>query len=140
MRKGAGLIELLVAIFISAVLLLAGATSFHRMEPRYRLQAAVWAVVSQMNHARFLAILDDTPVRVRFSPGSCTLEEWDEDLSVWKQSSLTEVEGTVLSANNEPVFHPEGTVSNLATIGVTNSQGGFKITLAITGRVKVAKA
>jgi len=41
-----------------------------------------------------------------------------------------------LKANNTPVFYPEGTVSNLATILVSNDRGGYRITLAMTGRVK----
>jgi hypothetical protein len=31
-----------------------------------------------------------------------------------------------------------GTVANLATIKITNGWGGYKITLAISGRIKAA--
>ena len=139
MKKGTSLIVTLIIVFILAVLLQIGAVSFHRMEPRYRLQAAVWEILSQLNHARFQAILDGTPVRVRFSPGYYALEEWDEEQNAWKRSAVTMVQGITLAANNAPVFHPEGTVSNLATITVSNARGGFKITLAITGRAKATR-
>ena len=139
MKKGTSLIETVVIIFILAVLLQVGAVSFHRMEPRYRLQAAVWEILSQLNHARFQAILDGTPVRIRFSPGYYALEEWDQEQNTWGRAAVSIVQGIMLSANNAPVFHPEGTVSNLATITVSNAQGVFKITLAITGRAKATR-
>lgn len=136
MKKGMSLVETLAVLFVLAILLQAGASSFHLMEPRYRLQAGVWEILSQLNHARFQAILDGTPVRIRFSPGSYAIEEWDQEQKAWGSAVVSIVQGITLRANNAPVFHPEGTVSNLATITVFNARGGFKITLAITGRAK----
>lgn len=46
------------------------------------------------------------------------------------------LEGVNVEANNSPLFHPEGTVSNLASIYVFNSWGKYRITIAITGRIK----
>ncbi len=139
MRKGAGLIEIMIVLFLAAMLLHIGTVSFHKVEPLYRLQAAVWEVVSQMNHARFRAILNGAPVRVIFSSGHYSFEEWDEELEVWRTGEVAMVRGIRLTANNSPTFHPEGTVSNLATIGLSNSRGAYKITLAITGRIKVTR-
>jgi hypothetical protein len=43
----------------------------------------------------------------------------------------------ILSSTNNPIFHPRGTASNLATVTLSNSAGEKKITIAITGRVKM---
>jgi hypothetical protein len=49
------------------------------------------------------------------------------------------LEGVNIQANNSPVFHPQGTVSNLASIMISNTWGSYKITLAISGRIRIAK-
>ncbi len=56
-----------------------------------------------------------------------------------RKESAGAVEGVWIQANNTPTFHPAGTVSNFATILVSNSWGTNKITLAITGRIKVTE-
>ncbi len=43
----------------------------------------------------------------------------------------------IMTASNNPSFLPRGTASNLASITLTNSAGSRKITVSITGRVKV---
>jgi Tfp pilus assembly protein FimT len=136
MNKGLSLLETMIMIFILAVLLQVGATSFHRLEPKYRLQAAAWEIVSRLNHARFRAIQDGAPVRVKFGESRYRLEEWDEEANIWRLVDGSALAGVTLKANNTPVFYPEGTVSNLATILVSNDRGGYRITLAMTGRVK----
>ena len=139
MRKGTSLIEALILVLILAVLLQIGAVSFQKMEPGYRLQAGVWEVLSKMNQARFKAMLDGEPVRIRFSRGACALDEWDENAEEWRPGEVSVVEGILLGANNTPIFQPEGTVSNLASITVSNARGAYKISLAITGRTKVTR-
>jgi Tfp pilus assembly protein FimT len=139
MKKGVSLIEALILVMILAVLLHLGAVTFQRMEPLYRLQAGVWEVLSGLNQARFKAMLEDTPVRVRFSSGALTLDEWDETREAWHAGEAFLAQGIVLGANNSPIFQPEGTVSNMASITVSNARGAYKISLAITGRAKVTK-
>jgi len=136
MTRGLSLVETLVALFLLSVLLHLGANSFYRLEPKYRLQVAVWEIVSRLNHARFRAVLDGTPVRVRFGERRYRLEQWDEGTEAWRIIDGSALTGVTVKANNAPVFHPEGTVSNLTTIQVVNVRGGYRITLAITGRVK----
>ena len=137
MSRGQSLIETLIMISILAVLLYIGAASFHGLEPKFRLQAAAWEIVSRLNQARFRAIRDGAPVRVKFADRRYRLEAWDEETAAWKLVDGSALAGVALKANNAPVFYPEGTVSNLATILVSNSGGGYRITLAMTGRVKV---
>jgi hypothetical protein len=76
---------------------------------------------------------------MRFSGSTYCLEQQNIQDGPWLRLSGRRLEGVVLRANNMPIFHPQGTVSNLATIWVENGWGRYKITLAITGRIKVAK-
>jgi len=39
-------------------------------------------------------------------------------------------------SNNSPIFLPNGTAANMATITLTNPAGSRNVTVAITGRVK----
>jgi Tfp pilus assembly protein FimT len=131
------LIEVLIVLAVISMTLLLGAVSFHGLEPKYRLRSAAWEVMSRLNQARFRAILNGAPVRLKFAPTRYSLEEWDEVLKSWLVKDRALLQGVTLAANNSPVFYPEGTVSNLATILISNSRGTYKITLAITGRIKV---
>ena len=45
--------------------------------------------------------------------------------------------GVTVVSNNNPIFHPRGTASSLATVKISNSAGEKAITVSITGRVKV---
>jgi len=139
MNKGMTMIETLVVLVIMSMTILAGAMSFHGLEPKYRLRTATWEVLSRINQARFRAILDGAPVRLKFVLNRYDLEEWDEELKSWLVKDRSFLQGVSLVSNNNPVFYPEGTVSNLATILVSNTRGSYKITLAITGRVKVTQ-
>lgn len=139
MNKGMSLIETLVVLAIISMTFLAGATSFRGLEPKYRLRTAAWEVMARLNQARFRAILDGAPVRLKFVLNRYDLEEWDEGLKSWLVKDRALLQGVSLSANNNPVFYPEGTVSNLATILISNSRGTYKITVAITGRVKLTQ-
>lgn len=144
-RAGFTLIETAVAFLVLAALVYLGASSFLHLLPKYRLQGAVWEVTARLNEARLTALLEGTAVRWRVLPpegseGGYVLEKHDPADGSWKRLFIRRPPGVSLRANNAPIFHPRGTVSNLATIVVENSRGAFRITLAITGRVKVVKA
>jgi len=111
MNKGTSMIEILVVLVIMSMILLAGATSFHSLEPKYRLRTATWEVMSRLNQARFRAILDGAPVRLKFVLNRYDLEEWDEALKIWSLKDRSLLQGVSLVSNNNPVFYPEGTVS-----------------------------
>ena len=92
-----------------------------------------------MNYARYKAIFDSKKVRIKFYASSYSIESFDEAQEKWTQEEKDFIEGVIIQANNSPIFHPGGTVSNLASIYVSNSWGKYKITIAITGRIKIAK-
>jgi len=92
-----------------------------------------------MNYARYKAIFDGTKVKITFNPNSYFIEKFDEAQNEWRRDQINFLDGVILQANNSPIFHPVGTVSNLASIYISNSWGKYKITLAISGRIKVTQ-
>jgi Tfp pilus assembly protein FimT len=139
-RKGFTLFETVLAMALAAFFAYAGTVSFSRFVPKFRLQRAVWEIESSLNQARFKAAWKGASIRVRFEESSrYALEVYDENAAAWRLDRAAALEGVAVTANNAPVFHPQGTVSNLATITVSNSSGSYKITIAISGRIKAVK-
>jgi prepilin-type N-terminal cleavage/methylation domain-containing protein len=137
--KGFTLIEVLVYLSILAVLFGLASSSFLQSSDKHRLQKAVWEIHAKLNYARFKAIFDGTKFRVLFNPNGYTVEKYNQDSGEWKVDAGNILEGVFIQANNIPIFHPQGTVSNLASILISNTWGCYKISLAISGRIKIAK-
>jgi prepilin-type N-terminal cleavage/methylation domain-containing protein len=137
MRKGFSLIETLVVLAAAAVLVYGASSALIGLAPKYRFKKAVWEVQTRLNYARYKAIFGGEPVRVRFLPAGYAVDQYDETKGEWRIDSSGAFEGVAVEANNSPTFHPLGTVSNLATITVSNSWGKCRITLAISGRIRV---
>lgn len=137
--RGFTLLEVLVFFSIMTILLGLASISFLNSSDKYRLQKAVWEIHSKLNYARFKAIFDGTKSRVSFNPAGYTIEKYNQDTGEWKVEIGIILEGVFIQANNNPVFHPQGTVSNLVSITVSNTWGSYKITLAISGRIRIIK-
>lgn len=131
--------EGLIATFIVAIILGIASTSFLNLAPKYRLKSAVREINSRLNYARYKSIFEGVKVRIKFDQHSYAIETYDEEKNEWKRERKYFLNGVILQANNSPTFHPVGTVSNLASIYITNSWGKYKLTLAISGRIKVAQ-
>ena len=78
-------------------------------------------------------------IKVKFDSTSYRLQKYDTKQQEWVTDEWGFLEGVNLKANNSPIFHPRGTVSNLASIYISNAKGKYKITLAISGRIKIAQ-
>lgn len=139
MKRGFSLIEVIVSLSVLALLVYLASTSFMSISPKYRLQKAIWEIHARLNFARYKALFNGVKVRIKFRSSSYTMEIYDEDHKVWKIKEKHFLEGVRIEANNSPTFHPNGTVSNLASIYISNSWGKYKITIAISGRVKTVK-
>jgi prepilin-type N-terminal cleavage/methylation domain-containing protein len=137
MKKGFTLLEALVALAVIAVLIYGTSSAFVNLAPKYRLRKATWEIQTRLNYARYRAIREGQPVRVQFQAAGYTIERYDDVLKAWQPETVGAIEGVQIQANNSPIFYPAGTVSNLATIVISNVWGKCRITLAITGRIKV---
>lgn len=138
-KSGFSLTETIVSLSIIVLIAAAVSASFLNSAPKYRLQSAVREVHSRLNYARFKAIFEEEKIRVKFYTTGYALEKFDEDRKEWKQERKFPLQGVSLQANNNPIFHPGGTVSNLASITLSNSWGAYRITLAISGRIKTVR-
>jgi prepilin-type N-terminal cleavage/methylation domain-containing protein len=137
MNRGFSLLEAVISLAIFSLLLYAAAGVFLGRSPEYRLKKAAWEVQTRLNYARHKAVFEGRPVRVRFWPTGYAIEKFDGSLNHWLSEAGGSCEGVTIEANNTPTFHPAGTVSNLATITVSNAAGKCRITLAISGRIRV---
>jgi len=136
---GFSLMETVIALLVVALIVVVASTSFLSYAPKYRLLSAVRKVHSRLNYARYKAIFEGKKVRLKFESNGYTVEKYDEDRKEWKRETRSILEGVTIQANNNPVFHPQGTVSNLASIIISNSWGKYRVTLAISGRIKVTQ-
>jgi Tfp pilus assembly protein FimT len=137
--RGFTLFEAVVSIALLASIVYMGSTAILKMAPRYSLEKAVWEIRSVLNAARYRALFEGASYRVRFSKSAYSIERYDESKKAWTLAGRSPLEKVAIESNNAPVFTPEGTVSGLATIIVANAWGSYKITLAITGRIKSAR-
>jgi prepilin-type N-terminal cleavage/methylation domain-containing protein len=133
------LIETLLVLALSALLAAGGLAAIGRLAPRFQLRSGTWLVTSGLNQARIQAILTGEARRVRFAAPGLYHERYDESAGEWVLVRTVVLPGVLIRANNAPIFHPQGTVSDLATITVSNGQGGYRITVAITGRIRTVR-
>jgi prepilin-type N-terminal cleavage/methylation domain-containing protein len=137
--KGFTLFEALISMAILSVFVFIGSTSLSNLAPKYSLERAVWEVRSTLNALRFRALYEGRSYRVRLASAACSVEAYDETEKRWVLSARTIFDRVRIESNNIPVFTPQGTVTGLATITISNEWGGYKLTLAITGRIKTAR-
>jgi prepilin-type N-terminal cleavage/methylation domain-containing protein len=143
--RGYSLMELLIAMSIVIIAASLSRTWVTSQFPKWRLNGATRQVVSDLRGARMQAatqgnrhrviflddhhysILDDENNNGKPDPG---------ELLVMRgiQSDFADV---TLTSTNNPIFHSRGTASNLGTVTLKNSFGAKKISIGITGRVKV---
>ena len=138
-RRGFTLIETALALALGALLICGSAVAVHRLLPKLQLQAGIWQVTAGLNQARFQAILSGGSCRVRFAAPGFVQERYDETAGAWRPARSVPLPGVVVQANNAPIFHPQGTVSDMATIVVSNARGSYRITVAITGRIRTVR-
>jgi prepilin-type N-terminal cleavage/methylation domain-containing protein len=137
--RGYSLIETVTVLLILGVLAAAAAVPFVRPSEKAALERGVWEVQARLNYARFKSVYRGRPMKVTFRGGSCLVDHFDETADEWVREEEHPLPGVTVRANNAPIFHPTGTVSNLATITVSNARGTYRITLAISGRVRATR-
>ena len=136
---GFSLIEVVISIAIVGFIIALLSYSFTDQASTYHLKKATWEIYSRLNYARYKAIYRGVKYKVSFDSNSYVLEKFDAHNSEWKTEQRSFLDGVEVVASNSPIFHPRGTVSNLSSIIVQNSRGRFRISIAISGRIKVAE-
>ena len=137
--RGFTLIETVVSLVLLGALVGLASVSLLGVAPKYRLQKGVWEILSALNAARSMAVYEGVECRVRIEAEGYAIEKRRFPQNDWVMDARRTLEGVACSANNIPLFTPEGTVSGLATIIIANAAGSYKLTIAITGRIKTAR-
>ncbi len=136
MRSGYSLLEMIVTLALVSLLAFGAAGVFPGRSSGHRLKKAAWEIQTRLNYARYKAVFECRPVRIRFWSTGYAIEKFDIAVNRWLHEAGGSCEGVAIEANNTPTFHPAGTVSNLATIMLSNVAGRCRITLAISGRIR----
>jgi prepilin-type N-terminal cleavage/methylation domain-containing protein len=139
MAKGFTLLETSIALAIMAILIYVAGMSLQNLVPKYKLEKSVREAGTTLHAARAKALYKGRSHRVKFGSGATAVESYDPDRKAWILEERHTAEGVTIEANNSPVFGPDGAVSGLATVLISNRWGSYKITLAITGRIKTTK-
>jgi prepilin-type N-terminal cleavage/methylation domain-containing protein len=138
-RRGYSLLELMISLALMGVILSMVSISLLHQSPKYRLKSAIWQIHSHLNYARYKSIFKGMKYRVQFDLNGYCIEKFDETHGEWVGEQKNLYQGVFIEATNNPIFHPRGTVSNLASITVANSWGRYKISIAISGRIKITQ-
>jgi prepilin-type N-terminal cleavage/methylation domain-containing protein len=137
MDRGFSLLETVIGLALLSLVILGASNAFLGRSSKHLLTKAAAEVQTRLNYARHKAVFEGHPFRVRFQPNGYTVEEFDAALNSWRPEASGRCDGVAIEANNAPTFHPVGTVSNLATVRIANAAGSCRITLAISGRIRI---
>jgi type IV fimbrial biogenesis protein FimT len=145
-NAGLTVIELMLAISILGILASIAVPNVLGEMPKFRLSGAAQQLVGDLMSARMLAVKYNRKVKI-FFVGDYRYkicQDVDKDESVDDCEGEFRIiniqdnyKGITISSNNNPIFHPRGNASNLATITLTNSSGAKEIKIAITGRIQI---
>lgn len=135
-RKGLTVFELLVALGLFSVVVLAGAPSLRSLFARLEMHTALRAVSAGLSAARYQAIADNQPVRVEVVPGRLLLCR--DEGSGWRPVRSFALSGKIaIRANSLPVFSPLGNVAPLCTITLETRQRTCRVVVSMYGRLKI---
>ena len=144
-QKGYTLTELLITLSIIGIIATLSGTWLLEQIPTLRMRGAVRQVRSDCLAARMAAVNQGNKFRIIFRD-SYRYDILDDDNNNGKHDPGEEMQSrdlridysdVTLRSTNNPIFHPRGTASNLATITLMNSVESKTLTVGITGRVKV---
>ncbi len=143
--SGYTLTEFVIVLGVLAVVLGLSGIWLSLQLPQYRLNGVVRQIRADLLGSRAQAVRQGNEVRI-FFVDSQHYDILDDDNNngqtdpgetIESRSIQEDFGGVAIQSNNNPIFHPRGTASSLATIRVSNTVGEKAITISITGRVKV---
>ena len=143
--QGFSLIELVIVMGILVILGSLSQTWLSSQLPKWRLNGAARQLASDLTAAKMKAVTQGRKHRVSFldSHRYTVLEDQNNngrpDLGepLVERDIQNDYGDVTLTSTNNPIFHPRGTASNLATVTLSNSAGSKTVTVGITGRIKV---
>lgn len=135
--RGFNLIEILIVIFILGCLFGFVWPEITKANWRFDLEKAVWQVHATMNYLKYRALKDGFSYRLKIDFNGYAVEKYNPDDEAWLQVEKSILSGVTLEATNSPTFSPAGTISNMATITISNQAGSYRLSIAITGRIKI---
>ena len=136
--RGFTVTELLVATYLLSLFLLLGVPGFKSFLARTRIRSNVQLVYSALNNARYQAIKRNVRVKVDLQDQTIFLKV--KEGKYWHPFRyITLHEGIRISSNGSPVFHPTGRASPLCSFLLDYKHLRYKVSLAITGRLKVTQ-
>jgi type II secretory pathway pseudopilin PulG len=134
-RNGFNLIETTVSLSLISFLMLFSIPSFKSLISKLNFKSAQSQVINSLYLCRYKSAFTGDSYRWKALGDSIVIER--ESVGKWILEKRIKLDYGNLSANNTPVFHPEGLVTNMATIYLRSKNLSSKITVAITGRIKV---
>jgi Tfp pilus assembly protein FimT len=139
------LTEILITLAIIGTLVGLGLPTYTSQMPKYRHNAAARQLLADLRLARKLAMSEVHVVQVSFlhSHQSRIWQDRNDDGRIDAGELITKDvsdHGVTLQANNQPRFHPTGTVTNLATMVLRHPSAPQQLqrclSISIAGRVK----
>ncbi|MGQ9619019.1 MAG: pilus assembly FimT family protein [Candidatus Aminicenantia bacterium] len=134
-NKGFNLVETTISLSLISIFMFLSFPAYKTMISKLNFKSGQSLVLNSLYLARYKSALSGESIRWKASGKEILIEK------KLKEKWLTERKirldyGEVL-ANNTPIFHPEGLVTNMATIQFRDKKRSSKITISITGRIKV---
>ena len=140
--RGFTIIELMVVIFIAAVLMGIGMPGFFKWLPSLRLSSGARQIASDSQLARMKAISQNTRYRLNFQTASTYIFEVDNDSNgtpeTQESGPFTLPSGiTVTPTGPSSIFQPRGTADVADTMTVSNGTDTSLVCVKSMGRVFV---
>ena len=145
-QEGFSIIEMLVVLFIIAILAGIAIPVYISMKPVIRLSGATRHLMEDLMWARIQAINQNNEFRIIYDSNH-EYRIWDDDNNDGiidatetkiKKDLHDKYDDVIYSSSNTNglIFYPRGNAANLTTITLSNKSGIKMVSVAITGRVK----